>query len=101
MLADGFILWGIPSGAKIDKNVAVRAQAYQLSLLARGTSNLVAEGDGNHANLTDTACRVPTTSAVYVILNQRSTPGGAKVNKVKNLSIRVIRYFTSHTFRSV
>ena len=37
----------------------------------------------------------PYTFAVYVILNQRSTPEGAKVNKVKNLSIRVIRYFTA------
>ena len=54
--------------------------------LSRGMSNIVAEGDGNHANLADTACRVPT--AWFVIFSI-----------AKNLSIHGMRYFT--TLRSV
>ena len=63
MLADGFILWGIPAGRRLIKTSLRACKHINCPSLARGTSNAVAEGDGNHANLTDTACRVPTTSA--------------------------------------
>ena len=81
--------------------------------LPRGTSNIVAEGDGIHAYLTDTACRVPTTFAVYVILNAVKNLSDTSLhcaafsmtlarfvilNEVKNLPLRIIRYFTTLRF---
>ena len=78
-----FVLLGIPAGAKIDKNVAVRAKAYQLSLLPRGTSNAVAEGDGEsepHGH--GMPCPYSARFVIFSI--------------AKNLSIRVIRFFTRY-----
>ena len=122
MLADGFILWSIPAqGRRLIKTSLCARKHFNCPSLARGTSNLVAEGDGFHANLTDAACRVPTTTQTNQLSllvkrdEQRSCGGRLKcsnlsdtacrlpttfavyviLNEVKNLSLRVIRYFTA------
>ncbi len=82
-LPDGSILWGIPAGAKIDKNVAVRAKAYQLSLF--GKRDEQRSCGGRWKTLSPRGHGMPCPySLLFVILS-----------KAKNLSIRVIGYFTS------
>ena len=87
LLADGLFFVVTRAGTKIDKKVAVGMRKH-INCSSKRDEQRSCGGRWRNANLADTACRVPTTSAVYVILNE-----------VKNLSIRVFRYFT--TLRSV